>query len=88
MLAYSGWGNMFLKKKKKKSWGNMVPIVLTLKSSTYYTPISLTKFWSPVQAMVKIITFTVTQKKNDKSKIKQFYLYGTCKLAIPICLGF
>ena len=66
----------------------MVPIVLTLKSSTYYTPISLTKFWSPVQAMVKIITFTVTQKKNDKSKIKQFYLYGTCKLAIPICLGF
>ena len=54
----------------------MVPIVLTLKSSTYYTPISLTKFWSPVQAMVKIITFTVTQKKMTKAKSNNFIYTG------------
>lgn len=43
--------------------------------------------------MVNIITFTVTQnlykkKKMTKAKSNNFFLFGTCKLAIPICLVF
>ena len=73
MLAYSGWGNM-------------VPIVLTFKSPTY--PHFPDQILEPTASYGENNYIYSDSKKNYKSKVKQFYLYGTCKLAIPICLGF